>query len=31
MRPPHLALTAEAKAKLFATFDACGVTLAQAA
>ena len=31
MRPPHMALAAEAKAKLFATFDACGVTLAKAA
>ena len=31
MRPPHMELTAEAKAKLFATFDACGITLAKAA
>ncbi len=31
MRPPHMALPAEAAAKLFATFDACGVTLAKAA
>ncbi len=31
MRPPHLKLTAEQQAKLFATFDACGVQLAKAA
>jgi len=31
IRPPHVKLTAEAKAKLFATFDACGVSLAKAA
>jgi len=31
IRPPHLKLNAEAAAKLFATFDACGVTLAKAA
>jgi 4-hydroxy-tetrahydrodipicolinate synthase len=31
MRPPHLALSAEAQAKLFATFDACGLKLAAAA
>lgn len=31
MRPPHLKLTAEQQAKLFAAFDACGVQLAQAA
>jgi 4-hydroxy-tetrahydrodipicolinate synthase len=31
MRPPHLQLTAEQKAKLFAAFDACGVELARAA
>ena len=31
MRPPHMPLSAEAKAALFATFDACGVTLAKAA
>ena len=31
MRPPHLALSAEAKAKLFTAFDACGITLAKAA
>ncbi len=31
MRPPHLPLSAEARARLFATFDACGVTLAKAA
>lgn len=31
IRPPHLKLTAEQEAKLFATFDACGVTLAKAA
>jgi 4-hydroxy-tetrahydrodipicolinate synthase len=31
MRPPHMALSAEQKARLFATFDACGVTLAKAA
>jgi 4-hydroxy-tetrahydrodipicolinate synthase len=31
MRPPHMALSKEAEAKLFATFDACGVTLAKAA
>ncbi len=27
MRPPHLPLSAEAQARLFAAFDACGVTL----
>ena len=31
MRPPHLELSAEEKARLFANFDACGVTLAKAA
>ncbi len=31
IRPPHLALGAEAQAKLFANFDACGVALAAAA
>ncbi len=31
IRPPHTRLAADAKAKLFATFDACGVTLAKAA
>ncbi len=31
MRPPHMALSGEQKAKLFATFDACGVSLAKAA
>ena len=31
IRPPHPVLTAEQKTKLFAAFDACGVTLAQAA
>jgi 4-hydroxy-tetrahydrodipicolinate synthase len=31
IRPPHVKLTAEQKAKLFAAFDACGVTLAKAA
>ena len=31
IRPPHMALSADAEAKLFATFDACGVTLAKAA
>ena len=31
IRPPHVALTAEQRARLFAAFDACGVTLAQAA
>ena len=31
VRPPFLRLAAEARAKLFAAFDACGVTLAQAA
>ena len=31
MRPPHLKLTAEQQARLFAAFDACGVQLAQAA
>ncbi len=31
IRPPHTKLTAEARAKLFAAFDACGVTLAKAA
>ena len=31
MRPPHLQLTGEQQAKLFAAFDACGVQLAHAA
>ena len=31
IRPPHMALTAEEQARLFTTFDACGVTLARAA
>jgi 4-hydroxy-tetrahydrodipicolinate synthase len=31
MRPPHLKLTGEQQAKLFAAFDACGVQLARAA
>jgi hypothetical protein len=31
MRPPHLPLSAEHQAKLFAAFDACGVQLAKAA
>ncbi len=31
MRPPHMPLSAEAQARLFATFDACGVPLAKAA
>ena len=31
MRPPHLALSAEASRGLFAAFDACGLTLAEAA
>ena len=31
IRPPHTKLTAEQKAKLFANFDACGVSLAKAA
>ena len=31
MRPPHLKLTDEQQAKLFAAFDACGVQLAKAA
>ena len=31
MRPPHLALSPDAKARLFAAFDACEVTLAKAA
>ena len=31
IRPPHLALPAAAAAKLYADFDACGVTLAKAA
>jgi 4-hydroxy-tetrahydrodipicolinate synthase len=30
MRPPHLKLSAEAQAKLFAAFDACGLKLAAA-
>ena len=30
MRPPHMALPAEAEARLFATFDAIGLTLAPA-
>ncbi|HYZ61051.1 MAG TPA: dihydrodipicolinate synthase family protein [Acetobacteraceae bacterium] len=31
IRPPHVKLTVEQKAKLFAAFDACGVELAKAA
>jgi 4-hydroxy-tetrahydrodipicolinate synthase len=31
MRPPHLQLTDEQQARLFASFDACGVQLARAA
>jgi hypothetical protein len=31
MRPPHLKLTGEQQAMLFAAFDASGVQLAQAA
>jgi 4-hydroxy-tetrahydrodipicolinate synthase len=31
IRPPHLPLNAEQRAKLFAAFDACGLTLARAA
>ncbi len=31
VRPPHLKLTTEQQAKLFSTFDACGVELAKAA
>ena len=31
MRPPHLPLPAEAKARLFAAFDACGAPMARAA
>jgi 4-hydroxy-tetrahydrodipicolinate synthase len=31
MRPPHLKLSSEQQAKLFAAFDACGVQLAKAA
>ena len=31
MRPPHLKLSGEQQAKLFAAFDACGVQLARAA
>jgi 4-hydroxy-tetrahydrodipicolinate synthase len=31
MRPPHLKLTGEQQARLFAAFDACGVQLAKAA
>jgi 4-hydroxy-tetrahydrodipicolinate synthase len=31
MRPPHLRLSQEAEVKLFAAFDACGLTLAAAA
>ncbi len=31
IRPPHLRLDEEAAARLFATFDACGVRLADAA
>lgn len=31
IRPPHLKLSAEVASRLFATFDACGVTLAKAA
>jgi 4-hydroxy-tetrahydrodipicolinate synthase len=30
-RPPHMPLAADAAAKLYATFDACGLTLAKAA
>ena len=30
-RPPHMPLSGEAAAKLFAAFDACGLTLARAA
>jgi 4-hydroxy-tetrahydrodipicolinate synthase len=31
MRPPHLRLSGEQQVKLFAAFDACGVSLAKAA
>ena len=31
IRPPHLPLSAEVKARLYTTFDACGATLAKAA
>ena len=31
IRPPHLKLTAEQQAKLFAALDASGITLAKAA
>jgi 4-hydroxy-tetrahydrodipicolinate synthase len=31
IRPPHLELSADAQAKLFTAFDACGLTLAAAA
>ena len=31
MRPPHLPLDAQARSRLFAAFDACGVTLPHAA
>jgi hypothetical protein len=31
MLPPHLRLSAEQQARLFAAFDACGVQLAKAA
>ena len=31
IRPPHLRLTAEQEAKLFAAFDACAISLAKAA
>jgi 4-hydroxy-tetrahydrodipicolinate synthase len=31
MRPPHIKLSIEQQAKLFAAFDACGVQLAEAA
>ena len=31
MRPPHMKLSAETAAKLAAAFDACGITLAEAA
>lgn len=31
IRPPHLKLNSEQKAKLFSTFDSCGVELAKAA
>ena len=31
IRPPHLPLTEAQRASLFATFDACGLTLPKAA